>query len=79
MIVTFNDGTVVYGFFGKDSLAASDGNRGDIYLERLYHRDGNDRWSEALPRRGTLLSLDGMRSIEFLETEIRLEGTGDAE
>ena len=36
LILTYADGTVIYGFFGENSLAASDGNRSDIYFERIY-------------------------------------------
>ena len=36
VIITYDDGTVARGFFGEASLAASDKDRSDIYLERLY-------------------------------------------
>ncbi|MGP3695824.1 DUF6338 family protein [Rhodobacter sp. NSM] len=78
VIVTFSDGTVVHGLFGEESLAASDGNRGDIYLERLYHVEDDGQWTEVRPRRAMLLSLEGMRSIEFLDLEGERERTDDA-
>ncbi|EGJ20728.1 hypothetical protein RSWS8N_01580 [Cereibacter sphaeroides WS8N] len=78
VIVTFTDGTVVHGLFGEESLAASDGNRGDIYLERLYHVADDGQWAEVVPPRAMLLSLEGMRSIEFLELEGERERTDDA-
>ena len=35
VILTYDDGTKVYGSFGENSLAASNPERSDIYLERL--------------------------------------------
>ncbi|WP_096785127.1 DUF6338 family protein [Rhodobacter sp. CZR27] len=78
VIVTFSDGTVVHGLFGEESLAANDGNRSDIYLERLYHVADDGQWTEVRPRRAMLLSLEGMRSIEFLDLEGERERTDDA-
>jgi Family of unknown function (DUF6338) len=69
LILTYADGTIIYGFFGENSLAASDGNRSDIYFERIYDVGQDGQWSEKSPPRGALLSLEGMRSIEFLEPE----------
>ena len=36
VIVTYFDGTVIYGYFGTQSLASSASDRGDIFIERLY-------------------------------------------
>ena len=69
VILTYDDGTKVYGYFGENSLAASDPERSDIYLERLYDVDDSGQWYEKTPPRGGLLKLDGMRSLEFLEPE----------
>jgi hypothetical protein len=73
VILTYKDGTEVRGFFGTNSLAASDVDRSDIYLERLYSTDATGQWLEVDPPRAALLALDGMRSIEFLSQE----GDGD--
>jgi hypothetical protein len=59
VIVTYEDGTVIRGWFGERSLASSDPDRGDLYLERIYAED------EGRPR-SALISLDGMRTIEFI-------------
>lgn len=75
VIVTYDDGTVVKGYFGEDSLAASDSNRSDLYLERLYV-DEKDQWKEVVPGRSALLSLKDVRSIEFLDQTA--EGENDA-
>jgi hypothetical protein len=69
VILTFEDDTVIRGFFGETSLAASDASRSDIYLERLYIEDKTGQWSEPSPGRSGLVSLTGIRSIEFLDVE----------
>ena len=66
VILTFDDGTVIYGYFGDLSLAASDENRSDIYLESLY-TVVQDQWTLADPPRAAWISLAGIRSIEFLK------------
>lgn len=68
VILSFMDGTVIYGYFGDQSLAASDENRSDIYLESLYTVE-QDQWTLANPPRAAWISLDGVRSIEFLKPE----------
>lgn len=69
VIVTYKDGTRVFGYFGSDSLAATDAKRSDIYLERLYSVSEEGQWREAVPSRSALLVLDDVRSIEFLSRE----------
>lgn len=69
VIVTYEDGTVVRGLFARGSLAASDPERSDIFLERLYSQDESGRWQQMSPGRSGLLSLKGVRSIEFLDPE----------
>ncbi len=61
VIITFDDGTVVRGWFGERSLASSDPNRSDIYLERIY--------GEGETVLSGIVSLAGMRSIEFIEDQ----------
>ena len=65
VILTFRDGTIIYGYFGEQSLAATDPDRSDIYLERLYSYD-EDGWHEAQPPRGVWVALADLRLIEFL-------------
>lgn len=72
VIVSFKDGTVVQGLFGAESLAANDPNRSEIYLERLYEVRDDGQWIEPQPGRSALISLDDLRSIEFLDQERRL-------
>ncbi len=66
VIVTYRDGTEVFGYFGARSLAATDDQRSDIYLERLYSVDAQGQWTEAIPPRSALLVLEDIRSIEFI-------------
>ncbi|WP_333817525.1 DUF6338 family protein [Tabrizicola sp.] len=68
-IVTYEDGTRIQGYYGENSLAANDSERSDLYLERIYEVQDDGQWYEKTPPRGALLSLNGMRSIEFLEPE----------
>ena len=75
VIVSYFDGTTVAGYFGEASLAASDENRSDLYLERLYEIGDDGKWSQATPPRSGLISLKDVRSIEFLENN----GDGDAQ
>lgn len=68
VILSYTDGLRIYGYFGDKSLAASDEARSDIFLEALYVLD-NDQWVLAEPPRSAWISLDGIRSIEFLNTQ----------
>lgn len=77
VILTYDDGTVVRGYFGENSLAASDDARSDIYLERLYDEDQDGQWVELSPGRSGLISLAGLRSIEFLDEEEAEDGSAE--
>lgn len=68
VIVTYFDGTVIGGFFGENSLASSDPDRSDLYLERLYSLESDGAWQEPSPSRSGLITLRDVRSIEFLAT-----------
>ena len=69
VIITYFDDTMVLGFFGTNSLAASDRKRSDIYLERLYVVNDKGEWEEPEPPRSGVISLRDVRSIEFLDPE----------
>jgi hypothetical protein len=69
VIVTYADGTTVYGFFGANSLAASDGERSDLYLERLYDVREDGTWVATIPPKSALLVLRDLRTIEFIPTQ----------
>lgn len=68
VILTFQDDTVIYGYYGNNSIAATDADRSDIYLESLYTLEGG-AWQLAEPRRSALISLAGLRSIEFVQED----------
>jgi len=66
VIITYTDGTLIYGYFGENSLASSAADRGDIYIERLYDLvDGV--WTPTAPPKSALVILKDVRSIEFIE------------
>ncbi|NUB46072.1 hypothetical protein GEU84_016865 [Fertoebacter nigrum] len=68
VIITYADGTMIYGYFGENSLASSASDRGDIYIERLYDvYEGV--WTPTVPPKSALLLLKDLRSIEFIEPE----------
>lgn len=75
VLLTYEDGTVIRGYFGENSLAASDEARSDIYLERLYDEDNDGQWFELTPGRSGLVSLKGLRSLEFLDEEEKTDGS----
>lgn len=66
VIVTYHDGTLIYGYFGASSLASSAPDRGDIYLERLYDVV-EGVWTPTEPPKSALLMLRDVRTIEFIE------------
>lgn len=72
VIITYSDGTLIYGYFGDRSLASSAVDRGDIYLERLYDlKEGV--WTPSDPPKAALLILKDLRSIEFIEPQRETE------
>lgn len=66
LIVTYDDGTRVFGYFGANSLAASDLARSDIFLEHLYDVSQDGTWTPTEPQKSALLYLTSVRSIEFV-------------
>ncbi|MCA8883980.1 MAG: hypothetical protein KDA50_09590 [Rhodobacteraceae bacterium] len=67
VILTFEDGTQVRGYFGEESVAASDPTRSDLFLERVYDVDDTNQWTEPVPGRSILISMEALRSVEFLD------------
>jgi hypothetical protein len=66
VIITYLDGTMIYGYFGANSLASSAADRGDIYIERLYDVI-EGVWTPTEPPKSALLMLKDLRTIEFIE------------
>ena len=69
VILTYSDGTEIFGYFGDNSFTAKGVDHSDIYLERLYEVGQDGRWTERQPPRGAWASLTDLRSIEFLGSE----------
>ena len=68
VIVTYTDGHVVYGLFGKRSLSSRDQERGGVYLERLFQKGDDGNWLDINPPRSAWISMQNVRSVEFLDT-----------
>jgi len=68
LLVTLQDGTEIAGFFGTESMASSDPQRKDLYIEKVFRIPENgDPWTETP---GTLgMHIDGAQIayIEFRE------------
>ena len=69
VLVTYFDGTSIAGLFGERSLAATDNDRSDLFLESLYTIAEDGQWAEATPKRSALINLAQVRTIEFFESE----------
>ena len=68
IIVTYNSGEQVYGYFGKKSLAASDQDGSDLYIEDIYVLAEDETWEPAVPPRSAWIRLSDVRSIEFIHS-----------
>lgn len=66
VIVAYADGKNIYGLFGYQSRAGRDPNHSEIFVEQLYEVDDLGQWTPSSPPRSALVSLDGMRAIEFI-------------
>ena len=68
VLVTLKDGTRFAGFCGSGSFMSSDPEERDIYIERIYDIDDDNRW---IPRgeKGLLVAAGEVRTIEFWQPE----------
>ncbi len=66
VLITLKDGTEIAGYFGGDSMASSDPDRRDIYIEKLYTvpADGSP-WVEVGGSLGMQVQGDQIAYIEF--------------
>jgi hypothetical protein len=65
VIVTLNDGTQIPGYFGPSSLASSDPDHKDIFLEKVYTiPEGGGDWVEV--ERSAGIHIDGAQ-IAYIE------------
>lgn len=68
VVLRFEDGGEIYGYFGKASMASFENENGGIFLEAIYDVDADD-WFEVFPRRSAWIDTTKMRSIEFLDVK----------
>ena len=68
IIISYEDGHRIYGYFGTESFARSEG-IGGIFIERLYILSEDEEWIAAEPKRSGWVSLDGAQTIEFISSE----------
>ena len=66
MLVTLNDGTHFQGHYGENSLASSDNDYRDIYLEYVYDIDESGEW-KLVPDKSVLINANQIASIEIIE------------
>ena len=64
VLVTLKDGTRFAGFCGSESFMSSDPTERDIYIQRIYDIDDENKWS---PRgdNGVLIAAGEVQTIEF--------------
>jgi hypothetical protein len=65
VLVTLKDGTEVAGYFGKDSMASSDQDRKDLYLEKLYTVPASGPWQPVPRTSGAYIDGSQIAFIEF--------------
>lgn len=66
VIVTWQDGSQIAGFFGENSYAASSGDQRDIFIEKVWTIDENETWNPLNDSDGVLISAKEIKAIEFL-------------
>jgi Family of unknown function (DUF6338) len=65
VMVTFENGETVGGFFGTNSFASSDTTERDLYIEEEYTVTEEGRWESRPEKIGILIPMRGVRYIEF--------------
>ena len=64
VLVTLKDGTRFAGFCGSDSFMSSDPEERDIYIERIYDIEEDNRWVSC-GEKGLLVAAGEVQTIEF--------------
>jgi len=71
VILTFKDGSKVYGWFGVDSYASSDHNERDLFISHavaIHPKDNGEPHLEFVKgTKGVYVKADDLRSVEFIE------------
>ena len=65
LLVTLTDGTKIAGYFGPQSMASSDPDRPDLYLEKVYTIPQSGAWQEVTASRGMYIKGAQIAFIEF--------------
>jgi len=67
-MVTLQDGSKVFGYFGSRSFAGDAPGERDLYLERVYKWVNSD-WETTPDNYGTLIKADQIVALEFYKTK----------
>lgn len=65
LIIKLANGECVYGKYGCKSLASSDENYRDIYLEEIYTWEEGEDWKKVDGTEGVWINAEEIKSIEF--------------
>lgn len=66
VIITLKDGSEIGGLFGENSMASSDANQRDIYVEKVYKIIKDGPWEEVENSQGIYVYQDQIAYVEFL-------------
>lgn len=69
IVVTLIDGSQIFGWYSTNSIASSEPDQRDIFIEKTYSY--NDTWKEIEPSEGIWIRGDQIRAIEFLKGEYK--------
>ena len=70
VIVTLNDDSKIYGYYGYNSYSSSDIEERDLYLERIYTLGDNNKWQRENDDAGILIKQANIKTIEFIKEKI---------
>jgi uncharacterized protein DUF6338 len=65
VLVTLRDGATIAGYFGPESMASSDRDRKDLYLEKVYEIPATGRWQPVERSKGIYIDGSQIAFIEF--------------
>ncbi|MCR4316499.1 MAG: DUF6338 family protein [Planctomycetes bacterium] len=79
VIVTLKNDTCLYGLYGVNSIAGSDPNCRDIYLETVFDVNEEGEWILLEDSRGAWIAEDQISFLEFIEYEEVNDGANQKE
>lgn len=65
VIVTLNDGSIIYGLYSVNSFSSSESDERDLFVEKVYKRSLCGKWILDEKCNGILISKNAIRTIEF--------------